>query len=305
MVRPQNRFSQDLFRRFPVIELLADRSDSLLEQIGEDHYQLYYPVVKDKLAAPVTKLEFNRENLEGAIALERTLIGDKSRDDDPRMPDRIAERVVSLLPQFAHEELVEEVVDDEEFLDWIESPDTNIGAMWFAERLQRWLDEKDAAKLGRLLKALSRRAQIRRGPKRRSANQEAMDRALELWPKVEKAARSFARDWRGEGNHEYRTAAREELIELFLGGKSREIKDDCLKRICDRKLGLTMRTAVEEARRATGGAVGAGFRSGASAQWCCVCCAGRISSRCRGHGGSRRRGPRTGVTSCWPRARRG
>ena len=37
-------------------------------------------------------------------------------------------------------------------------------------------------------------------------------------------------------------------------------------------------------------AVGVGFRPGASARRCCVCCAGRISSRCRGnwgdHGGA-------------------
>ena len=45
-----------------------------------------------------------------------------------------------------------------------------------------------------------------------------------------------------------------------------------------------------------GAAVGAGFRSGASATWCCVYCAGKISSRCRGSWGSRRRGPRSGVT---------
>ena len=30
----------------------------------------------------------------------------------------------------------------------------------------------------------------------------------------------------------------------------------------------------------SGAAVGGGFRSGASARWCCVCCAGRISSPC-------------------------
>ena len=50
-------------------------------------------------------------------------------------------------------------------------------------------------------------------------------------------------------------------------------------------------------------AAGAGFRSGASATWCCVYCAGKISSRCRGSWGSRRRGPRSGVTGFWPRAR--
>ena len=36
-----------------------------------------------------------------------------------------------------------------------------------------------------------------------------------------------------------------------------------------------------------------------------ACCAARISSRCRGNWGSRRRGPRNGVTSSWPRVRRG
>ena len=34
--------------------------------------------------------------------------------------------------------------------------------------------------------------------------------------------------------------------------------------------------------RPPGGAVGSGFRLGASARWCCVCCAERISSPCRG-----------------------
>ena len=59
-------------------------------------------------------------------------------------------------------------------------------------------------------------------------------------------------------------------------------------------------SAAVGARRATGAATGRGrggrFRPGASARRCGVCCAGRISSRCRGHWGSRRRGPRAGVT---------
>ena len=41
-----------------------------------------------------------------------------------------------------------------------------------------------------------------------------------------------------------------------------------------------------------GAAVGDGCQPGASARRCCVCCAERISSPCRGSWGSRRRGPR-------------
>ena len=44
--------------------------------------------------------------------------------------------------------------------------------------------------------------------------------------------------------------------------------------------------AAEGARRAIGDAAGSGrgadFQSVGSARWCCVCCAGRILSRCRG-----------------------
>ena len=44
--------------------------------------------------------------------------------------------------------------------------------------------------------------------------------------------------------------------------------------------------AAEGARRATGAAAErdrrGGFRLGASARWCCVCCAERILSPCRG-----------------------
>ena len=43
-----------------------------------------------------------------------------------------------------------------------------------------------------------------------------------------------------------------------------------------------------------GTAVEDGFRPGASARRCCVCCAARILSPCRGSWGSRRRGPRSG-----------
>ena len=50
-------------------------------------------------------------------------------------------------------------------------------------------------------------------------------------------------------------------------------------------------------------AVGDGCQPGASARRCCVCCAERISSPCRGSWGSRRRGPRSGGISFWPRAR--
>ena len=46
-----------------------------------------------------------------------------------------------------------------------------------------------------------------------------------------------------------------------------------------------------------GTAVGDGFRPGASARRCCVCCAARILSPCRGSWGSRRRGPRSGGIS--------
>ena len=66
--------------------------------------------------------------------------------------------------------------------------------------------------------------------------------------------------------------------------------------------------AAEEARRATGrrrrarpwGTVvsPAQARDGAA-----VYCAERISSPCRGSWGSRRRGPRSGGISFWPRAR--
>ena len=52
-----------------------------------------------------------------------------------------------------------------------------------------------------------------------------------------------------------------------------------------------------------GTAVGDGFRPGASARRCCVCCAARILSPCRGSWGSRRRGPRSGGISFWPQAR--
>ena len=52
-----------------------------------------------------------------------------------------------------------------------------------------------------------------------------------------------------------------------------------------------------------GAAVGDGCQPGASARRCCVCCAERISSPCRGSWGSRRRGPRSGGISFWPRAR--
>ena len=52
-----------------------------------------------------------------------------------------------------------------------------------------------------------------------------------------------------------------------------------------------------------GAAVGDGCQPGASARRCCVCCAERISSPCRGSWGSRRRGPRNGGISFWPRAR--
>ncbi len=57
-----------------------------------------------------------------------------------------------------------------------------------------------------------------------------------------------------------------------------------------------MRKQVEESV-ATGAAVGVGFRPGESARRCCVCCAGRISSRCRGHWESRRRSPGNASTS--------
>ena len=52
-----------------------------------------------------------------------------------------------------------------------------------------------------------------------------------------------------------------------------------------------------------GTAVGDGFRPGASARRCGVCCAARILSPCRGSWGSRRRGPRRGGISFWPQAR--
>ena len=52
-----------------------------------------------------------------------------------------------------------------------------------------------------------------------------------------------------------------------------------------------------------GTAVGDGCRPGASARRCCVCCAARILSPCRGSWGSRRRGPRSGGISFWPQAR--
>ena len=52
-----------------------------------------------------------------------------------------------------------------------------------------------------------------------------------------------------------------------------------------------------------GAAVGDGCQPGASARRCCVCCAERILSPCRGSWGSRRRGPRSGGISFWPRAR--
>ena len=48
-----------------------------------------------------------------------------------------------------------------------------------------------------------------------------------------------------------------------------------------------------------------GFRPGVNARRYSACCEARISSRCRGNWGSRRRGPPNGVTSSWPRARRG
>ena len=68
-----------------------------------------------------------------------------------------------------------------------------------------------------------------------------------------------------------------------------------------------MRKHVEESV-ATGAAAGrgrgVGSRPGGSVRWCCVCCAGRISSRCRGRWGSRRRGRRTGGLSFWLRGRR-
>ncbi len=68
---------------------------------------------------------------------------------------------------------------------------------------------------------------------------------------------------------------------------------------------------VRQRRREPGGrpemlpgtAVGDGFRPGASARRCCVCCAARILSPCRGSWGSRRRGPRSGGISFWPQAR--
>ena len=56
--------------------------------------------------------------------------------------------------------------------------------------------------------------------------------------------------------------------------------------------------------RPPGAAVGVGSRPGASVRGCCVCCAGRISSPCRGRWGSRRRGRRTGGLSFWLRGRR-
>ena len=58
-----------------------------------------------------------------------------------------------------------------------------------------------------------------------------------------------------------------------------------------------------EHEHAPGPAVAADCQWGGSARWCCVCCAGRISSRCRGRWGSPRRGPRSGATGFWPRAR--
>ena len=69
-----------------------------------------------------------------------------------------------------------------------------------------------------------------------------------------------------------------------------------------------MRKHVEESV-ATGAAAGRGrggrFSVGRKrVRWCCVCCAGRISSPCRGRWGSRRRGRRTGGLSFWLRGRR-
>lgn len=235
---------QDLVHQFPIIKLLEDRSDSLLEETGEDHYQFYYRVGQDDLAAPVATLEINRANLEGAIALERRLIGDERRDVDSGLPERIASRAVLLMYQFANEEAMSEGTD-EDFFAWIEASGEELfGTPWFESRLLRWLETKDATKLERLRKALSKLAQIRRGPKPRGVTQKAVNDARKLWPKVEKAARTFARDWREAADHEYKTAARQELVEHFLKRKSSDIKDRCLKRISDRKLGLKMRTAV-------------------------------------------------------------
>ena len=68
-------------------------------------------------------------------------------------------------------------------------------------------------------------------------------------------------------------------------------------------------SAAVGARRATGAATGRGgggrFSAGRKRETVLRLLRGEISSRCRGNWGSRRRGPRTGVPSFWPRARRG
>ena len=65
--------------------------------------------------------------------------------------------------------------------------------------------------------------------------------------------------------------------------------------------------AAEGARRATGDAAGRGrggrFSVGRKRDVVLRLLRGKISSRCRGSWGSRRRGPRSGVTGFWPRAR--
>ena len=61
--------------------------------------------------------------------------------------------------------------------------------------------------------------------------------------------------------------------------------------------------AAEEARRATGDAAGRGRGGRLSARRKREICAERILSPCRGSWGSRRRGPRSGGISFWPRAR--
>ena len=68
-------------------------------------------------------------------------------------------------------------------------------------------------------------------------------------------------------------------------------------------------TAAESARRATGAAAERDRRGRFSARRKRATVLrlrrARISSRCRGNWGSRRRGPRNGATSSWPRVRRG
>ena len=135
-------------------------------------------------------------------------------------------------------------LDDDEFLENIASSGgaNLLGTSWFENRLLRWLEDKNVPMLDKLRKALSATGAVRRGRKPQSGDERALEQARKLRAEVEDAVRTFAKEWRGASLWEYKNAARTELVERFLPNRPHPIKNQCLKRICNRKAGLAART---------------------------------------------------------------